>query len=303
MIFNSSPPNSEGANPVRLLAFGSTGLQFAQALYEGAAAPLADMLAEHPTWFEPEDLAQTVRNYDFEGMAFLFIVVGVDATDYEVAHAAMLAWAASESGVNSIGIVVTPSTPAHGQLRYEGSRWPWQPAILLSFLRGMVDGLIEVYPERQDHDLQALRWLYGTLRSLAREGFLILEPAWDLHDITEVLDLPKSRLTLMSRTVAPGETAVTALSDALADLHAQGVELELAGGVLLIVWQAPPHRLTMRQVGEMSRMVRRDLGTGGQHLVLTARTAALTDGSTDIGACATLVVSRGTQHLLSGDLP
>lgn len=295
MIFNESPPGSVGAEPVRMLALGSSGMRFAKTLVGGATGPLADMLTDHPQGLEPEDLTEAVLSFDFEGIAFLFIVIGVDATDFEVGLAVMLAWFASESGVTTIGIFVKRPVE-HRQLVLAGRKWPWQPAILLSFLVDLVDGRIEELSDGSVHDLNAVRWFYGTLRTLAREGVLILEPAWDLHDITEVLDLPGARLTLLTRTVEVGETALTAVKEALVDLEARGLELELAGGVLLIVWQGPPHRLTVRQVSAMSRMVREALGAGGQHLVLLARDTAAPQQRDGMGACATLVVSRGSQH-------
>ncbi|RYE40092.1 MAG: hypothetical protein EOP24_42135 [Hyphomicrobiales bacterium] len=303
MIFNERPAESVGNEPVRLIAFGRTGVHFAKTLHERASGPLAHMLSDQPRWREPEDLIETVRSFDFEGLAFLFIVIGSDATDFEVGQAVMLVWQALERGIIAIGFFIQKAHAAERVLTLTGSQWPWQPAVLMNFLMELVDGRVDGLSSESSHDLEAVSWFYGTLRALGREGVLILEPAWDLHDITEVLDLPGARLTLLTRTLEVGELAATAVKEALDDLETQGVELELAGGVLLIVWQGPPHRLTVQQVGVMSRMVRDALGAGGQHLVLTSRALAAPPGTYGIGACATLVVSRGWRHDALKDWP
>lgn len=297
MIFNELPNSGIGAKPVRMLAIGKTAAHFAKALKAGAAGPLADMLAHHPKWRKPEDLSETIRTFDYEGLAFLFIVVGLDATDFEVGQAVVLARRASEFGAFTIGaFVMRPHF-------YTSRNRPRQPGLLWNFLADLMDARIEDLSDDSAHDMNAVRWFVGTLQTLTHEGVLILEPAWDLHDIAEVLDLPGARLTLLTCTVEMGKTAVTAVTEALLDLKERGIELELASGVLMVVWQGPPHRLTVQQVSGISRIVRDALGRGGQLLVLTAGATVAPQQSAGKGACATLVVSHGSQHTKLGNWP
>ena len=288
MTFHQPPPESAAVEPVRLLAIGGTGMHFARALRHNARTD--DF--ESP---KLEDLIEMVRRFDFDGVAFLFIVIGMDATDLEVGQGMLLAQRASKRNAFTIGVFVERMPSAEEALIPSDSRCV-QPEASLLLLMGLVDGRVETLSCNSEDDVDALRWFYGTLRALGQEGVLILEPGWDLHDVVEVLDLPGACLTLLTRTVDVGGTAVTAVQEALADLESQGVELALAGGVLLIIWQGPPHRLTVQQASTMSHMLHGALGAGGQHLIVSARATPDPSWTVEIGACATLVVSRGSQH-------
>jgi len=288
MTFHQLPPEPVAAEPVRLLAIGSTGMHFARALRHGARSDDFESL-------KPEDLTEMVRRFDLDGVAFLFIVIGMDATDLEAGQAMQFVQRAAERSVFTIGVIVEPAPSAEEALNPVDSRRV-QPVASLLLLMGLVDGRVETLSCNSEDDVDALRWFYGTLQALGQESVLILEPGWDLHDVVEVLDLPGACLTLLTRTVDVGGTAVAAVQEALADLESQGFELALAGGLLLIVWQGSPHRLTVQQASTMSRMLREALGAGGQHLIITARATQAPSHNTGAGACATLVVSRGAQH-------
>lgn len=303
MIFHESPLEPVDIGPVRLAAFGSTAIDFSRRLHEDATGPLADMITDHYPWQESEDLTTTVRVYDFDGIVFLFIVIGTDATEYEIGRAIVLAGKASEREVITIGVFVKPQVVKYAHITPYASKRSAQPVILLTFLMDLVDGKIETLLNYSVHDIDAVAWFYGTLRSLGTQRTLILEPAWDLDDIIEVLDLPGARFKLLMQTVEVGRTAVGALQETLVDAKAKGIELQLASGIVLIVWQGPPHRLTVRQVSEMGRMLHTAMGAGGQHLILTARTEIEATQSLHIGACAILVISFGSQHLVLGNLP
>lgn len=302
MIFNESAAASAGQDPVRLFGFGTTGTRLVRALYEGAEGALGDLLADHGIWIEPEDMSHAVRSFGMAGVAFIFIAIGINATDYDAAHAALLAWRASEYGVATIAIVVHDSVADGGNgLRTPSMKPAILPGLLLDIVQGRIDVEGEGAGEGEIHDLQALRWMYGTLRSLAREGFLILEPAWDLDDVSEVLDLPGSQLKLVTRTVRPGHHVKEAVYEGLGDLEEAEGDLELASGLLVILWQAPPLRLTVKHVRQIGQMARSALGAGGQHLILTARIKTARDRPLSIGGCATLILSSRNFDARPGD--
>ncbi|NDZ12783.1 hypothetical protein C7T35_10500 [Variovorax sp. WS11] len=281
LSIDSSGPQNE---PVRLIGIGSKAATFIQQLCGNAPDPLAPLLVDHSAWMEADGRPGGV---DFTSVVFLFVVIGADATKKEVGDAALLAWRAHLNAVSTIGVFLVgegESGTLARPTRVSNSARESEEA-----LRQLVDGCIDLEPSQVTDGLESLRWLCTTLRGLAREGVLILEPAWDLNDVLEVLDLPGAALSLATRTVGEGLPISLAVAQALDDLEDSGIELESANGILLVLWQSTKWRLTVQEVQRASRCAASALGQGGLHLVLTARAGKLWEG---VGACATVVVSR-----------
>lgn len=280
MVFNPQAQSTEGLASVCLIGIGAAGRQFVAQLHEGAHGPLADLLG--PTSASSDDgHAAQIDTLELDGLAILFIAFALDVRHSDARLLQILAHRALMRDVQTIGVIV-----------HEGEGTAHQGDALSPVLREVLDsevlaGRIDIHQD-DEHALQALRWMYGALRSLTRAGVLILEPGWDLADVVEVLELPGAQLSLAMHTVPKGVSMSAAVIGALEDLAAKGVDLALASSILLVLWRAPDQKFYVRDVREASRIVGEALGQGGLHLTLTAPSRAPWG---EVGACATVVVS------------
>ncbi len=282
MNFDSSASRPTGIESVRLIGFGQAAARFINELRELAPEPLVPLLTDHPAWMEANGRR---IGTDLKGLAFLFMVIGVDATEREVSDALTLAFRAQQDDVTTIGAFL--HTERDGP-----DATPLQPlaedSVSMPMLMDMVAGYVDVPCREWVDQLDALRWLATTLRRLHEEEIMVLEPAWDLYDLLETLDLPGASLKLLTRTVPVGEPATAAVGQALDDLIANGADLNLASGLLLVLWQSGKRRLKLSEVRAAGWTASQALGPGGQHMVLVARAGPDWDG---VGACATVVCS------------
>ncbi|RYH63556.1 MAG: hypothetical protein EON54_07940 [Alcaligenaceae bacterium] len=270
---------------VRLVGVGVGGGELEQRLLAGAVGPLADLLDTGGSVPAPRRL-QDLEGYELDGLAILLVAVAVDGTDEEIHAALFLAWRACFLDVRVICILIHP----RGN---DGSN----PEIEEAMTDQIIDGQIDIWADATEDEMQALRWFYGGLRGVVRDGTLILEPGWDLADVVEVLDLPGSRLSLATHTVPKGASILEAVAEALADLESSGCDLALASGALLVLWRAPDQTLYARDVREAARLAGQALGQGGVHLTLTARSRVPWG---EVGGCATVIASTPARFDLGG---
>lgn len=299
MIHSDASNSLDHYRAVLLLAFGISGLHFIERVSAGTSKRPKKTRSRIPLADAGYRRHRCVAELDLSYVSFLFLALGIDATDIDVEEAIQATQLAKSQGV--ITVAVTIGSAGRRDLDSDSSTsWslPWlstspssSQVPKLGRLLRRVDGQIAVRESQMLHDTDAFGWFYGTLRSLSKKGLLLLEPAWDLHDVTEVLDLPGARLVLTTRTVEAGETASTALEDVLIDLQNGDVDLALASGVLAIVWQQPSNRLTVRDISTIGRTVRAAIGAGGQHMVLSAQSKHAEAQLGTVGASVTLVVS------------
>lgn len=280
MVFNPQALSTERLASVRLIGIGAAGRRFVAQLHDGAQGPLADLLGPAPE-FSADGNAEQIDALELGGLAILFIAFALDVSHSDARSLQVLAHRALMRDVQTIGVIVR-----------EGEDTAHQGDALSTALREVLDsevlaGRIDIHQE-DEHALQALRWMYGALRSLTRAGVLILEPGWDLADVVEVLELPGAQLSLAMHTVPKSASMSAAVIGALEDLAAKGVELALASSILLVLWRAPDQKFYVRDVREASRIVGEALGQGGLHLTLTAPSRVLWG---EVCACATVVVS------------
>lgn len=279
MVFNPQAPSTEGVASVRLIGIGVAGRRLVAQLHDGAQGPLADHLGPAPT--SSADGSGEIDALELDGLAILFIAIALDGPQNDARSLQVLARRALLRDVQTIGVIIHKG---------EGAALPADA--LSTVLREVLDsevlaGRIDVHQD-DEHALQALRWMYGALRSLTRARVLILEPGWDLADVVEVLELPGAQLSLAMHTVPKGTSMSAAVIGALEDLAAKGVDLALASSILLVLWRAPDQKFYVRDVREASRIVGEALGQGGLHLTLTAPSRVPWGA---VGACATVVVS------------
>ena len=262
---------------VRLVGIGTGGNRLVVALHRGAAGPLADLLDSRTELQNADRDLKQVDDDDVNSVAMLFIAIASDAKEAEIRAALFLAKQALAVDVRVISIVVRAKDNASENVE-----------LAEALADQVIDGQIDVQANPTEEELQALRWFYGGLRSLARDGTLILEPGWDLEDVVEVLDLPGSRLSLATSAVPKGVSVLVAVSEALDDLASSGTDLALASGILVVLWRAPDQSLYVRDVRQAARLAADAIGQGGLHLTLTARSKVSWG---DIGGCATVVAS------------
>lgn len=280
MVFNPQAPSTEGSASVRLIGIGVAGRRFVAKLHGGAQGPLADLLGSAPASSD-DGSSEQIDALELDGLAILFIAFAFDVSHSDARSLQVLAHRALMRDVQTIGVIV-----------HEGEGAAYKGDALSTVLRKVLDsevlaGRIDIH-QNDEHALQALRWMYGALRSLTRAGVLILEPGWDLADVVEVLELPGAQLSLAMHSISKGASMSAAVIGALEDLAAKGVDLALASSVLLVLWRAPDQKFYVREVREACRIVGAALGQGGLHLTLTAPSRVPWG---EVGACATVIVS------------
>lgn len=229
------------------------------------------------------------------GVVILFVALALDATEVEVNVALTLMQRLRQEGGSAgsasyvIGILLYP----------EGNELDDHIVVDLestaNFIRGL-DGRIGVDVRTEGLVCQSIGWLYAALRKLTVDGVLILEPAWDLQDVVEVLNLPGSNLRLATVKVAPAETYPSALDRAIELLVLEGVELEFAGGILMVLWHPASDRHSSREMRELTRELDQRFDHGVLQLML--RVTSHRD-LPKARACMTLVISTwdGAQTL------
>ncbi|PZQ78311.1 MAG: hypothetical protein DI563_00480 [Variovorax paradoxus] len=246
-----------------------------------APDPLVPLLVDHPTWI---DATGRFVRVDFEGLAIVFLAIGADATDNEMGDAFVLASRCRLNSVTTIGVLLPPEDGC-----VVGA--PTQPSgsaeVGMSDLLEVMDAHVDVPIRALAEHQQGLLWLLTTLRRLHQDGLFILEPAWDLNDLLETLDLPGAKLKLAVRSVEQADS-VEAVNQAIIDLQASSADLQSASGLLVVLWQSSTRRLTVREVRDAGWHASQALGQGGMHMVLVARAPGHWIG---VGACATLVAS------------
>lgn len=266
---------------MRLIAFGRSAARFVMQMCKEAPDPLVPLLADHPTWI---DATGRFVGLDDEGLAIVFLAFGSDATEDEVGDALVLASRCRLSSVTTIGVLLPPED---GRVVGAPSQPSGSAEVGVSDLLEVLDAHLDVsIPARAEHQ-QGLLWLLTTLRRLHQDGLFILEPAWDLNDLLETLDLPGAKLKLAVRSVEQADI-VEVVNQAIADLQASSADLQSAGGMLVVLWQSSTRRLTVREVRDAGWHASQALGQGGLHMVLVARAPGHWQG---VGACATLVAS------------
>ncbi|MDN4590272.1 hypothetical protein DBA29_17420 [Xenophilus aerolatus] len=246
-----------------------------------APDPLVPLLRDHLKWINADG---QLAGLDVEGLAIVFLAIGADATDNEVGDAFILASRLRLDNVTTIGVLSPPEDGRTVGASMQPSAYTetWM-ADLLELLDAHLEIPIQMLAEHQE----GLLWLLTTLRRLHQDGLLILEPAWDLTDLLETLDLPGAQLKLIFRSVEQADID-EAVSQAITDLQASNADLQSATGMLVVLWQSSTRRLTVREVRDAGWQASQALGQGGLHMVLVAHAPGPWAG---VGACATLVAS------------
>ncbi|WP_295853026.1 hypothetical protein [uncultured Xylophilus sp.] len=141
----------------------------------------------------------------------------------------------------------------------EGSRVPQPPAA--KALQQLSDATLALpYDWQGSPELQAMRWLFAALLHLAQEGMMVWQ-SWDMFDVQEVLCTPGTVLYAMTAEAIGANRAEQATQDAIEALTEQGVESEVASGVLLVLAAGEGmHRL--RELRDATDVVRRWVGSG-----------------------------------------
>lgn len=270
-----------GRESVRLIAFGRSAARFVMQMCKEAPDPLVPLLTDHLSWIDAD---VGLAGLDVEGLAIVFVAVAADATDNEMGDAFGVASRCRLNSVTTIGVLLPPEDG-----RVVGA--PTQPSgsaeVGISDLLEVLDAHVDIpIPALAEHQ-QGLLWLLTTLRRLHEEGLFILEPAWDLNDLLETLELPGAKLKLVVRSIEQADI-VEAVNQAVTDLQASSADLQSASGLLVVLWQSSTRRLTVREVRDAGWHASQALGQGGMHMVLIARAPGHWIG---VGACATLVAS------------
>lgn len=266
---------------MRLIAFGRSAARFVKQVCDRAPDPLVPLLADHLSWIDADG---QLAGLEVEGLAVVFLTIGADATDKEVSDAFILASRFRLNSVTTIGVLL----PSEDGRVAGASMQPTASAeVWMADLQELLDAHLNIPIQLQAEHREGLLWLVTTLRRLHQDGLFILEPAWDLNDLLETLDLPGAQLKLIFRSVEQADVA-EAVNHAIADLQASNADLQSASGMLVVLWQSSTRRLTVREVRDAGWQASQALGQGGLHMVLVAQAPGPWLG---VGACATLVAS------------
>lgn len=266
---------------MRLIAFGRSAARFVKQMCDRAPDPLVPLLADHLSWIDADG---QLAGLEVEGLAVVFLAIGADATDNEVGDAFILASRFRLNNVTTIGVLL----PQEDECVVGTSMQPAAAAeVWMAHLLALLDAHLDIPIQLRAEHRDGLLWLLTTLRRLHQDGLFILEPAWDLTDLLETLDLPGAQLMLIFRSVEQADIS-EAVSQAITDLQASNADLQGASGLLVVLWQSSSRRLTVREVRDAGWQASQALGQGGLHMVLVAQAPG---AWTAVGACATLVAS------------
>lgn len=280
MIFPTIPIAAVPREPVRLIGFGATAAAFIHELYSHASSPVAALLGARASYEAPDVLDAASP---FEEMLVIFIVLSSDAVQQEIGEAVLLSWRAWMHGVSVIGVVVE-AFESGGQAPDARAR----TASLFDFWQHMIDARIDIGLLRDSEQLEALRWTIGALRDACTEGVRLLSPAWDWHDVQEVLDLPGAGLTICSRQIEGEAAAPEALDMLLYEPEHWDLLRLPASGVIAILWMHRAQKLSGGDVRRVHGKLRRLFGDGVTSLVFVGYFAEK-DAIAQSGA--TLVIS------------
>lgn len=266
---------------MRLIAFGQGAALFVKQMCDRAPDPLVPLLADHQIWIDADG---PPAGLDVEGLAIVFLAIGVDATDNEVGDAFILASRLRLNNVTTVGVLLPSEDACVAGASMQPSAFA---EVWMADLLELLDAHLDIPNRLRAEHREGLLWLLTTLRRLHQDGLFILEPAWDLTDLLETLDLPGAQLKLIFRSVDQADID-EAVNQAITDLQASNADLQSASGMLVILWQSSSRRLTVREVRDAGWQASQALGQGGLHMVLVAQAPG---AWTAVGACATLVAS------------
>ena len=283
-----TPADGGPTTAVRLIGVGAAGCHFVQQFHSridaSAYTPLADLLAQRPTYIEIRagESDASVEHIDLQDTRILCLAFGIGVTSPEIEAAMLLVWRMWGQDAHVMGIVLG----AHNHP-------PPESESMLGILCDSVDARIDIADVNDAAELAPLQWFYVALQRSVLEGLSILEAAWDSSDVVETLDFGQVQLELFTQPLDAPTQLDAAMVEVLAELQRRGVWLEEALGAVLVLWAPSEYQLTVRVVRGLGRSLGEALGAGALHLTIRLRSRPV---MADLTAYLTVVVSTPRAH-------